>query len=85
MDENMQQNPQPKKTLIETVAICLREDINVPHNLFNNVELCQPPINDDDHDSWASSGPTENWYWVAKNIIDTIDRYRAREEKTITL
>lgn len=79
MDEQPMQGPAPKKkTLVETVAACLREDINIPHSLMDKVELRQPPINDDDHDSWAKSGPQENWLYLAHSIIETVDRYRAR-------
>lgn len=82
MTTSDQQGPTPRElTLVETVVACLREDINIPYSLQDRVELRQPPINDDDHDSWASSGSRENWTYVAYGIIETIDRYRERHDK----
>lgn len=74
---SIQQAPQQRKDLVDVVISCLREDISIPNSLEDRVDLRQPPINDDDHDSWADAKARENWQYVAESIIETIDRYRA--------
>jgi hypothetical protein len=74
------QGPAPaKKTLVETVAAVLQEDIQPEKQ---GLALRQPPINEDDYDSWAYVKPygyePEKWLYVAESVIRAIDRYRAK-------
>jgi len=83
---NVQQGPSPtKKTLIETVAAILQEDIQ-PQGLDSKILLRQPPFNDDDYDSWATvkgaEHSPEKWQCVAESVIKAIDRYRSNNEST---
>ncbi len=75
------QGPAPrKKTLVETVGAILREDISIPFK--EATQLRQPPINEDDHDSWAvvraGDSDYKKWDYVAESVIRAIDRYRSR-------
>jgi len=79
MDE-VSQGPTPsKKTLAQTVASIMREDIQPPYN--GKLSLRQPPINEDDSDSWSGEWEKpEKWLFVAESVIRAIDRYRSRNE-----
>lgn len=76
---NVQQGPaKPKDDLVTHVAKIMREDISILHN-SQDVSLRQPPIHEDDHDSWGDSQPLENWFYAAKSIIEAIDHYRSEQ------
>lgn len=68
-----------KLSLVETVSAVLREDIQCRHD--QPMQLRQPPINEDDYDSWAFDNGTDGkkWEYVAESIIKTIDRYMSRQ------
>lgn len=74
MNDNVQQAPPaPKDDLVTHVAKILREDISIIKG-----SVRQPPIYEDDHDSWDDARPLENWFYAAKSVIEAIDRYRGK-------
>lgn len=75
-----QQAPTPKEDdLVTYVAKILREDISIPYGV--HIDLRQPPINEDDHDSWAEDNGLETWLYVAQSVVDAVDSYRLRGKK----
>lgn len=79
MDEVSQGPTLPEKTLAETVASIMREDIQPPHG--GKLSLRQPPINGDDYDSWSGEWQKyEKWLYAAESVIAAVDRYRSHHE-----
>lgn len=74
MSEPQQSQPTPKDDLTTHIAKILREDISIPYGV--HIDLRQPPINEDDHDSWAEDNGLDTWLYVAQSVIDAVDRYR---------